>query len=374
MSLVRCPECNAKISDTARACPRCGFAAENHLLPISQQICAEAVPSIACEIEQGSLFESVLLNAVTIENHSELSNSIGNMAWLGLHLPGLAEAISNLAQNEGKLVADLNPYLRKMIANGTFTLNVDSANQILPTIRDASGKIVQQVRLKPEMLSGTGALSGLCSSVATHMAMAQLMEEMKDLQIAVQGIHAEIQQDRLSKYEAAREMFLQAQKMVDPDMREKVLLIAVQTASEARHALMRNLSLNLRQVRDASQKSASQMMFDSRRQRDIPTKAADAFNDLTYATAACQVESFAYISLGEKQAAADCLEGFLDYLINNRLDENDTLIMLHENLGRTQKNAELLEQWIDVTDHMLTFKSETLLANTDEIKNIEEEH
>lgn len=32
MSLIRCPECNAKVSDKALACPRCGFVAEDHLL------------------------------------------------------------------------------------------------------------------------------------------------------------------------------------------------------------------------------------------------------------------------------------------------------------------------------------------------------
>lgn len=39
MSLIRCPECNAKVSDKVLACPRCGFVAEDHLLPISQQVC-----------------------------------------------------------------------------------------------------------------------------------------------------------------------------------------------------------------------------------------------------------------------------------------------------------------------------------------------
>lgn len=43
MSLIRCPECNAKVSDKALACPRCGFVAEDHLLPISQQVCSEVV-------------------------------------------------------------------------------------------------------------------------------------------------------------------------------------------------------------------------------------------------------------------------------------------------------------------------------------------
>ena len=42
MSLIRCPECNAKVSDKALACPRCGFVAENHLLPISQQVCSRS--------------------------------------------------------------------------------------------------------------------------------------------------------------------------------------------------------------------------------------------------------------------------------------------------------------------------------------------
>lgn len=51
MSLIRCPECNAKVSDKALACPRCGFVAEDHLLPISQQVCSEVVPTFSCTVE-----------------------------------------------------------------------------------------------------------------------------------------------------------------------------------------------------------------------------------------------------------------------------------------------------------------------------------
>lgn len=36
-----------------------------------------------------------------IENHAELSESFGNMTWLGLHLPELTESICNLARKRG---------------------------------------------------------------------------------------------------------------------------------------------------------------------------------------------------------------------------------------------------------------------------------
>lgn len=101
MSLIRCPECNAKVSDKALACPRCGFVAEDHLLPISQQVCSDVVPTFSCAVEKGTLFESVLLNSVMIENHAELSESFGNMTWLGLHLPELTESICSLARKRG---------------------------------------------------------------------------------------------------------------------------------------------------------------------------------------------------------------------------------------------------------------------------------
>lgn len=369
MSLIRCPECNAKVSDKALACPRCGFVAEDHLLPISQQVCSEVVPTFSCTVEKGTLFESVLLNSVMIENHADLSESFGNMTWLGLHLPELTESICSLARKQGKLVADMSPYLQKMIRDGTYTLNVDSANRILPTIRDKSGRIIKQVRLKPGEYSRMGAVCDLCCSIATHMQMAQLMNDMEDLRSAIQEIHAEIQQDRLSKYEAARELFLRAQKISDPDVREKVLLTAIQTASEAKCALMRNMSLNLMQVGNASQKSTSQIILD-KFQRGISTKAADAFNDLTYATASCQIESFAYISLGEKQAAADCIEDFQNFLISNHFEDEDTLIMLHGNLAVTEKSGDYLSRWLAVLDCMLEFKSETLLEKADTIKEL----
>lgn len=373
MSWIRCPECNAKISDAALCCPRCGFTADKPLLPISKQVSTEAVPPFFCETGSGNTFETVLLNAVTIENRLELSDTFGNMAWLGLHVPEIAEAICNLARNEGNLVADLSPFLRKMIATGRYSFNIDSASQILPTIRDSSGKIIRQVRLKPADLNGIGTIADLCGSIGTHLAMAQMMQGMERMNLSIQNIHAEIQQDRLSKFEAARDMFMRAQKMDDPSLREQFLLATVQTATEAKHSLMWNFTQNLQQVKSASQKSISQMVFAPLTQSGISTNARDAFNDLSYATASCQLECFAYVSLGEKEAAADCIDAFADFLLENQLLEDDTLVMLHENLGRSEKSAKMLAQWQDTMYDFYHFGEQNLLTNSESLEELEEE-
>ena len=101
MSLIRCPECNAKVSDKALACPRCGFVAEDHLLPISQQVCSEVVPTFSCAVEQGTLVEAVLRYSVMIVYLAALSESFGNMTGLGGHLPELTESICSLARKRG---------------------------------------------------------------------------------------------------------------------------------------------------------------------------------------------------------------------------------------------------------------------------------
>lgn len=371
MSMIQCPECKSKISETAVACPHCGFVADNPLLPISRQACAQRVPTFYIEVKDGSLFENMLLQEVPVEEHSRIAKTFGDMTWLGLHVPAIMETITNLARQQNKLVADLNPFISRMIASGEYRLNVDSANQILPTIVDSSGRIVKQVRLKPD----GGGMMGLCSNIGTHLAMARLMESVEALQAAVSDIHAELQQDRLSRYEAAKELFLRALKMEDPSLRERTLLTAVQTASEAKHALMRNASLNLKQVRQVAQRSTPQMMLDIRSQRGIPTKAADAFNDLAYATASCQIESFSFISMGEREAAAGCLADFAAYLTENRLDNPDTLCMLHENMGRNQKNNDALRKWQDVTGQMIEFKTQHLLGKQGQyaVKQVEGE-
>lgn len=358
MSMIQCPECKSRISEVAVVCPRCGFSADDPRLPISRQICVQRVPTFKLEVKDGDFFENILLQEIPIEEHSQMAKTFGDMTWLGLHVPAIMESIANLARQENKLVADLNPFISRMIARGEYRLNVDSANQILPTIVNSSGRIVKQVRLKPE----DGDMMGLCSSIGTHLAMAQLMESVEEVRAAVLDIHAEIQQDRLSAYEAAKDLFLRALEIEDLSMRESILCAAIQTASEAKCALMRNASLNLRLVRNAAQKSNLQMMLDTRGQRDISTKAADAINDLVYATASCQIECFSFISMHEKAAAAGCLTDFTTFLTENRFDNHDTLVMLNENVRMSEERDEYkLRKWQDVIRQMIEFKTQHLL-------------
>lgn len=354
MGMIRCPECNAKISDHAHMCPRCGFSGANANLPISHQVEAETLPDFRYETEHGTVPEKLLAKAVIFNDRQVIAQTFGNWNWVEAHLPGIADAIQQCAHADGQLVADITPYMRRMIAKGQYRFNIDSAGKLLPTIRDSSGRIVKQVRLKRYVLSQAG-LTNLCSSMASHMEMVQLMERMEYLCVEIQNIHLELQTDRLAKAESAKELFLSAQCMTDPALREQALLNAVQVASEAKYALMRNCENNMHFVQEASNKSIIQMAIDSARQQSVPTRAKDAFNDLAAATLACQIECFSYLSLGEKKSASSCISRFTDFLAENHLNDPDTLTLLHENIN--SKNVDILHSYRELISSMISFQS-----------------
>lgn len=368
MGMTQCPECNAKISESAYACPRCGFAGDNPKLPISLQSSHEAPPIFMCQSDEDLIsLEGLFAQAVVFDNRQQLIKTLGDWNWVKTYLPDIATSIYRMASANGQLVADISPYMKQMIADGRYFFNIDSGGRLLPTIRDASGKIVRQVRLK-ETVGGQAELANLFSNISTHMFMAQLMDFLEFIRSDVQDIHFELQDDRLAKAESAKELFLAAQRMTDPVLRERALLNAVQIAAEAKYALMRNFEHNMRFVSRSSQKSLWQMAIDSTKQQSVPIKATDAFNDLASATLACQVECFSYIALGEKESASICISNFSDFLIDNHLHESETLTLLHENI-RT-KDTKTLENYKSLVSAMISFQ-EDLLPEHDSTLTIE---
>lgn len=356
MSLILCPECGAKISNKATMCPHCGYVSSDSSLPISVQDTYEVVPTFSYDIEEW-IPNREQPNLIAHEDNRALVEYFGNWQNIQLRLPAIAKVIRSMADKDKILVAKMDSYVKSLIEKGIYRFTIDKNGEILPTIRDAEG-IVKQVRLQEMTL--TPELVGSLANLQTHAAMARILDEIEYVGDAIRGIHIELQNDRIALAESAKDKLLFASRIQDTKLREISLLNVVNSATEAKRVLMRNFSENLNFIAENSQKNDVQLLIEGKKGKDIPQKAADAFQALVSITNAVQIECQGYALLGEYEAAKECLLQFRRFITDNKLDDRDTLILLNENTPA--KKMPVVNEFMKIANNITTFDASRQLT------------
>lgn len=362
MSLILCPECGTKISDKAITCPYCGFMSENHSLPISVQDTYEVVPIFSYDVEEWNP-DNRELNVIAVRDNRLLVEQLGSWQNLQLRMPAIAKVIESMAKKEKILVANMDSYVKELIDKGIYRFTIDKQGEILPTIRDAEG-IVKQVRLTE--MEFTPELASSLNNLSQQAAMAQILDEIEYVGDAIRGIHVELQNDRLALAESTRDKFLLAIKMQDTRLREIAIMGAVESATEAKRILMRNFMENLSFIEEHSQLSELQLFMEGKKGKDIPQKAADAFQALVSITNTVQIECEGLAIMGEYEASKASLLQFKQFITDNKLDQKDTLLLLN---GNTPLNKEaIVDEFMLISERITKFEETGRIASREVLK------
>lgn len=356
MSLILCPECGTKISNKATTCPHCGYVSIDSSLPISVQETYEVVPTFSYDIEEWNPNRDQT-SLIAYEDNRTLVEYLGNWQNIQLRLPAIAKVIKSMAEKDKILVAKMDSYVKTLIEKGVYRFTIDKQGEILPTIRDAEG-IVKQVRLQEMTL--TPELANSLTNLQTHAAMAQILDEIEYVGDAIRGIHIELQNDRIALAESTKDKLLFASRIQDAKLREIALLNVVNSATEAKRILMRNFSENLAFIADNSQKNDVQLLMEGKKGRDIPQKAADAFQALVSITNSVQIECQGYALLGEYEASKESLLQFRQFITDNKLGDRDTLILLNENTP--MKKMTVVNEFMKIADNITAFDASRQLS------------
>lgn len=284
------------------------------------------------------------------EYNRSLIQYFGKWENIKVKLPAIAEVIGAMAGKDHIMVAKMDSYVKDLIDKGIYRFTIDKQGEILPTIRDADG-FVKQVRLEDMAL--TPNLTQSLNNLSTHAVMAQILDEIEYVGDAIREIHVELQNDRLAMAEGARDKLIQARLIQDAKLREAAMLDVIHSATDAKRVLMRNFSQNMYHITEHSRKSDFQMMLDFKGEKDVSRKAIDAFQALVYITNSVQTECEGYAMLGEYEPCKECLEEFKSFILENRLNERDTLLLLNEN--SSQKRIEVVDQFTDIAARITAF-------------------
>ncbi|MBQ8213200.1 MAG: zinc ribbon domain-containing protein [Clostridia bacterium] len=368
MSLILCPECGTKISNKATLCPHCGYMGENPSLPISIQDKYEVIPTFEYDIEEWNPTREQY-NLMAVEDNRTLVQFFGKWQNVQLRLPAIAKVIESMAKKENILVAKMDSYVKSLIEKGIYRFTIDKQGEILPTIRDAEG-IVKQVRLKEMTL--TPELANSLSNLQTHAVMAQILDEIEYVGDAIRGIHIELQNDRIALAESTKDKLLLTSRIQDTRLREIALLNVVNSATEAKRVLMRNFSENLNFIVENSQKNDVQLLFEGKKGKDIPQKVSDAFQALISITNSVQIECEGYALLGEYEASKQSLMQFRAFIVDNKLDNRDTLLRLNENTSL--KKLQVVDEFMTISNRIIKFDTNRQLSCHNFMMISEEKH
>ena len=189
--------------------------------------------------------------------------------------------------------------------------------------------------------------------------MAQILDEIEYIGDAIQGIHIELQNDRIALAESAKDKLMQARQIQDSRLRSQAILGVISSATDAKRTLMRSFSQNLLYIKDYSNKSNFEQIVDPKGHKNVPVKTQDAMQELALITNVVQIECEGYSLLGEYDACKTCLDEFSGFIEENRLNNRDTLLLLNENAS--QKKVELVNRFNDIAQRITSFEPDKLI-------------
>lgn len=349
--MIQCPECGTHIASKACMCPYCGYIGDDPRMPIGAQTVYDPAPQLQFEIERWDSHKKKMDTErvdLAPEDNMKIWDTLKNWKQVQAMLPALAEAVLGMARSEKQWIADIPKYYEQLLKDGQITFRPDKNGQILPHLVGKDGRIVKQVRLK-EIVSMPELLPNL-QHLETQAALAMIMSQLENVQEQIAQIRGELQQDRLAKADAAWDQLNQALKITDGRRREKAVIIAIGTSTEAKHTLMRHFASCLHLIEgNADQNEARLIIGDifkgkSNKERG-EIEARMAYDDLVGILNCVRVETEGHMAIGDTEAARRSLKEFAEFIETEQLDNRDTLLKIDSRLPSAQKRPEIVDEF-----------------------------
>lgn len=219
---------------------------------------------------------------------------------------------------EEALQAILTDEQKSKIANGALKLMTKKDGSLMATLVDPkTNKIVSNIPLKSVKV--TPEISQAITSYATQMQMAQIAEQIKLIQVAVEEVRQGQEYDRLATAYSCQQKLLQAMAIKDPELKKKALLQIAFDAEDSRNLLMQSQSANLTFIKNQPESFWGKLISGAK-----PEKINIRMNEIRESLCAVNMvslsEAIAYQELGETEAAQLSLQYYAEYIRKTYLE------------------------------------------------------
>ena len=256
------------------------------------------------------------------------NEKLGEIQELLNKSPALINVIKSLVPEE-TLVAVLSDQQKMELAKGALELMTKKDGSLMAILRDPNTKqIVQNLNL--QSIKFTPEIGNAMADFSSQMQIAQLTEEVRHLQIAVEKVQQGLESDRLATAYSLQQKYKLACSISNPQLKQEALLRITMDAEDSRNRLMLNQANDLQFIMSQPQDTMGKLLAS------IKTKDNDrTINTIRSSMLALNmvsvVEALAYQSLGESNNAVLSLEYYGDFMKKTygnqkfmlRLDELD---------------------------------------------------
>ena len=207
---------------------------------------------------------------------------------------------------------------KRKIATGALELMTKKDGSLLANlINPKTKKVVSTIAL--EKVSNIPNLSDAMTNYAMQMQMAQIAEQIQDIQLAIEEIRQGQENDRLATAYSCQQKLLQAMKIRNSELRQMALLRITSDAEDSRNLLMLSQRVNVDLIKNEPEQFWKKV-FTGTNPKKINTRISEIRDSLLAINLVSLAEAIAYQELGEYDAARESLEYYALHIQNTFFD------------------------------------------------------
>lgn len=201
---------------------------------------------------------------------------------------------------------------KEKLANGTLKLMTKKdgtlmANLVNPKTKKIVSTIsLQSVDLAPE-------LSQAMTSYASQMQLAQIAEEIQQVQNAIEDVRQGQEYDRLATAYSCRQKLFQATEIKNPELKSMALIRIALDAEDSRNLLMQSQNANLTFIKEQPDSFFGKLISGASNDK-INQRMEEIRESLNAVNLVSLVEAMAYQEMGESSAAKKSLQYYAEYI------------------------------------------------------------
>ncbi|MCR4718946.1 MAG: hypothetical protein K5768_04885 [Firmicutes bacterium] len=201
---------------------------------------------------------------------------------------------------------------KEKIAKGALKLMTKKDGSLIANLIDTkTKKIVSQVSLKSVKISPE--ITQAMTNYASQMQMAQIAEQIKTVQKAIEEVRHGQEFDRLATAYSCQQKLLQAMEIKSPELKASALLRIANDAEDSRNLLMQSQIANLNYVKKQPESFIEKIIKGINTDK-IDQRMNEIRDGLSAINLVSLAEAMAYQELGESSAARQSLIYYAEYL------------------------------------------------------------
>lgn len=233
--------------------------------------------------------------------------------------PAFINAIK-AAVPEETLQAVMTDEQKTKVAKGALKLMTKKDGTLMANLVDPeTNKIVTNIPLKSVRLAPE--ITQAMTSYAGQMQMAQIAEDIRLVQHAVEEVRQGQEYDRLATAYSCQQKLLQAMEIKNPELRMNMLLRIASDAEDSRNLLMQSQSNNIMFIKEQPDSFFGKLISGATSEK-VDQRMTELRESLNAVNMVSLAEAIAYQEMGEEEAARKSLEYYAQFIEQSYLNKS----------------------------------------------------